>query len=585
MFIAIEGGLVLLATALAFTVPYLGSSWFEALERGFRRLAERRGLAVLVVGLVALGARAALLPILPIPQPGVHDEFSYLLLSDTFAHGRLTNPTNPMWVHFESFYILWKPTYTSMFYPAQGLIMALGQVILGHPFWGVWLSGGLMCAAICWMLQGWLPPGWALVGGLLAVIRLGTFNYWVNSYWGGAVAATGGALVLGALPRLKQEQRPCDALLMGIGFATIANSRPYEGLFFSIPVAAALLMWLWRKRGPALVLALKRAMAPLFVVLVLTVVAMGYYFWRTTGNPLQPPYMVYVHTYEPVPYFPWQKMKPVPDYHFGMFRSFLVTHVATVYQASRTVVGLVKRELREFLEIWSFYLGFIFTLPLVLVSLTLPYGFTWKEISPETRFLLLVCGVTLAGTMLPICFHAHYPAPITCAILALVLQAMRRLRSWQRRSRPTGLFVTRAVPTICVLLLALRAAAAPLHLPLPSEWPGPGLPTWCSLGPSNHERAAMLAKLRRYPGRQLVIVHYNPDHEIAFHEWVYNRADIDSAKVVWARDMGPAKNEELINYFKNRHAWLVDADNNPPKLLPYSVAASQRSETTALKAP
>ena len=585
MFLAIEMCLAVIAVVLAFTVPKLGSRGFEASERGFRKLAERRGLSVVVVGLTALALRAALLPILPIPDPGVTDEYGYLLLSDTFAHGRLTNPTNPMWVHFESPYIIWHPTYTTMFYPAQGLFMALGQVVTGHPFWGVWLSVGLLCAAITWMLQGWMGPYWALLGGFLAVIRLGTFSYWANSYFGGAVAAIGGALVLGALPRLKEEQRPRDALLMGVGFAILANSRPYEGLFFGIPVAISILAWLWKMKQPDLGLALKHVLVPLLGMIALTMMAMGYYFWRTTGTPFNTPYLVDIHTYDPVPYFPWQSPKPMPAYHHPGIRRHYLTAEVSLYKFQRTFSGWVRVKMATLASVRIFFLGHVFMLPLLLALGLAPYGFPWRDLSPETRFLLTVCGAVIIGDMLPIVYLPHYSAPITGAILGLVLIAMRYVRGWQWREKRVGVFVTRAVPSICVLLLILRAGAGPLHLPLGPEWPKEGYASWCSPKPTNYERAVVLKKLREYPGRQLAIVRYSPDYDTLFHEWVYNRADIDTAKVIWARDMGPAENEELIKYFKNRCAWLVEADDDPPKLLPYSEEVDRQSQAAAAKAP
>ncbi len=79
------------------------------------------------------------------------------------------------------------------------------------------------------------------------------------------------------------------------------------------------------------------------------------------------------------------------------------------------------------------------------------------------------------------------------------------------------------------------------------------------------ERARILVRLEALPRQQLVIVHYHPEHD-PLQEWVYNNADIDGSKVVWARDMGPEQNRELIRYYENRQAWLVEADDRPAKL-------------------
>src|SRR5260370_27835278 len=141
----IETALILLSLLIAFVYPSLGARWFEKLEFQFARLSRHRTLSVALVGLLALALRAALLPILPIPEPIVHDEFGYLLAAATFSHGRLTNPTPPMWKHFESFNIIVRPTYQSYPQLAQGLILAAGQVSFGQPFWGGWLRGGGKC--------------------------------------------------------------------------------------------------------------------------------------------------------------------------------------------------------------------------------------------------------------------------------------------------------------------------------------------------------------------------------------------------------------------------------------------------------
>src|SRR5579863_1309349 len=274
----IEAGLTLIALAVALLRPRLASRVFARVELALHRLATRKTLATVSVGCAMLLLRLALLPWFPPPLPTINDDFSFLLAADTFAHGRLANPTPAMWTHFESIQITMQPTYMSMYFPGPGLVMAAGKVLFGHPWAGILITGALMCAVLCWMMQAWLPPGWALLGGILAILRLGLFSYWVNTYTGGAtVSLTGAALVLGALPRLLKTGRFRYGMLMAVGIVLLAISRPYEGLVICLPVAAVLVHWILvgKKRPPAPVL-LRRAAAPLALIIA-AIAWIGYY--------------------------------------------------------------------------------------------------------------------------------------------------------------------------------------------------------------------------------------------------------------------------------------------------------------------
>ncbi|MGH9502114.1 MAG: hypothetical protein ACRD20_04615 [Terriglobales bacterium] len=514
------------------------------------------------MGLLALILRVALLPVEPIPEPGVHDEFSYLLMGDTFAHGRLANPTHPMWIHFETFHINQKPRYVSMYYPAQGMFLALGQVLFGHPFWGVWLSAGAMCAAICWMLQGWLPPIWALTGGLLAVIRLGTFSYWANSYWGGAAAAIGGALVLGSFPRIKRRCRARDSALMGLGLVILANSRPYEGLFFSAPILIALIGLLVKKNFPSGVV-WRRIVLPLSLLLGLGAGFTLYYFWRTTGDPFLSPYSVNMRTYISVPVFLWGKLGRVVEYHHAEMQAFYMGWCLSEYSFAHSHPILLTMVKAAFL--WIFFMGTVFMLPLLALAFMPRYEISYTDMSPRIRMLLLIVLCTITGLLLPVYIGVHYAAPMTGAIYLLVLLAMQRVRRWKWHGQRTGLAIARSTVAVCVLLLVLRAGALAVHIPLSSAM----LKTWCAREIELTGRTGVRAALALQPGNILVIVHYRQSHDPG-REWVFNEADIDRSKIVWARDMGVEKNQELLQYFKDRKVWLVEPDEHPPRLSEYS---------------
>ena len=366
--------------------------------------------------------RLCLLPLFPVPQPFIHDEFSFLLAGDTFASGRITNPTHPMWRHFESFHITQYPTYMSMYFPVQGIVLALGKELAGNPWYGVCASAALMCSAMCWMLQGWLTPGFALLGGMIAVLRLGLFSYWVNGYYGGAAAAIGGLLVLGALPRIMRSARVKDALLMVLGAAILANSRPWEGLLVCVPALLALIWWAATKpHEPARLLA-RRAVAPL-ALLVLLALWTGYYNYRVFGNPLTLPYQVNRATYASAPVFLWQSPRAEPTYRHAVMREFYSKWELQDFEYARTPAGFVSRTAQKLGTVLFFFFGPALFAPLIMLP--------WVLRKRRVRFLVAAGTVLAIGLSVNAWLFAHYVAPFVGGVYVILLTAIRHLRVWR----------------------------------------------------------------------------------------------------------------------------------------------------------
>ena len=515
-----------------------------SLQAALARRFESDLFSVVATGII--GATLAFVLALVIrPVPTIHDEFCYLMQADTFACGRVTNPTHPHWQHFETYHVLQHPTRTAKYPPAQAAAIAIGQR-LGHPIVGVCLSTAISMSALVWMLQGWLPKRSNLFMCLIIASHPGLQVMWGQCYMGGAVAMTAGALLLGAAIRFTRACEIHLAVVAATGISLLVFSRPLEGAVLTATIVAFLVWRAVSLRWPVRRFAM-RIVAPM----VLTGVVFGSVFLgynhAVTGDPFHLPYQLYEDTYGWNSTFLWQQARPEPEYRHDIMRTYYEDDLLQTRAKHGTTFALLKSTFAKYVNVFMFFFG----CSLALGLRGLPR--LWQQKRFRLAVLLMV-PTAITVSLNPWGFP-HYLAPVAPLFFLLAIGGMLEL--WDEGRIQSALFQPRTVAVfhgvwLCLLMVIVVKAQ--------SGWPS--------------DRRDVLRELGSTSGNDLVFVRYSAEHN--FHaEWVYNRADIDKADVVWAREISPEKDRALIDYFKDRKVWLLEVDRAPVKLEAYPPAKAQ----------
>jgi hypothetical protein len=442
--------------------------------------------------------------------------------------------------------------------------------------WGVWFSCGLFAASLCWMLQAWTSKQWALATSILAIATLGVFTYWAQSYWGGMLAACGGALLFGGMRHTVRSPRIIPSILTALGVLILANTRMYEGLLVCIPAAMSLGWWLIRCRRIPLRAKCTRWLMPVGAVLLIGGAFMSTYYHAVTGSWLQTPYGLHTSEYFYQDIFLFSPIheperKPVARLakFYGDVERTREHGSRLIWQAARNLYQRLPVTIESALGVVDYPEGgrnayravLLWILAFVMTSLRRRWA--WFCV-------ITVFGVVLGGSVVRWWFP-HYTAPLVPLVLATMAMTLYGIgrpsaMNWPRRIAPPAVVVLAALyvalPVVYILTRDRSAEAATTK---------PSRTSSASSRTSYRSRSGIQRRLEQQSGSHLVFVSYDDDFSVQDGEWVYNPADLNAARVIFAHELGAHKNSELIAAHPGCAVWIVRVSAEQVQLAPYSV--------------
>lgn len=464
--------------------------------------------------------------LLGFPQPIYHDEFSYLLGAETFASGNLMEKTHPMGFFFETYHQLQTPSYASKYPPAQGLFLALG-ILFGEPIYGVWLCQAMLASASVWMARAYMPLRWAGAVGAFVAIWFGFICYWVQSYWGGTIAAIGSVLIWGAVRRLHVRVKYGPSIMLGLGAALLLLSRPFEGLLACVVPGILIIRRLIRSKEQGTIITDSVKLAALLAPLTLAIAFQAILNKAVTGNALRFPYSEYNRQYDANPILFWQTPGEPIVFHHERMENFDYKVAAQLTRFPTPALPLVAERISNYV---IFYTGGSLILAMLLYFVRPSRWAFW---------FLAATGVSLTSTILVYYYYPHYLAPALAPGILLM--------AWTFRN--AALAIQGEIKTKH-LLIALALIGTMMCLR------GTGLTPLSEVKEHARHRQAIEQRLSQDPQNHLVLVHYDP-YVNPHIEYVFNSAQIDLQKIIWARWHPTAGPRGLFEYYKGRKLWML----------------------------
>jgi len=262
------------------------------------------------------------------------------------------------------------------------------------------------------------------------------------------------------------------------------------------------------------------------------------------------PYTVHEATYGIAPTFLFQKPRPEPQYNFDEIRSFHRGYELQWYleqQSARNLPLYIGFKLALFLVAYS--MNLLLAIPIVSIP-----ALQWKK--SRIGAALLVLALFLTAEMSVSWFNPAYASVILGLSILISVSGMRILNLWMVGNKRVGAGIVSIIMLVLVTSLPTRLA----H------------PAALTTGDTQYgyKRHAIAEKLKALGHDHLVLVRYGPKHDIR-EEWIYNDADIEGSRIVWAREVNPAEDQLLLEHFKGRRFWILQVDTEFPEPRPYDL--------------